>query len=79
MEKRFLTSAVILTFSGLAMANNQNSKLIVLNKKELISTDKTTSSKEDEIWFCYLASTETSDPDMAGNTTTTEIHHCTWY
>lgn len=76
MKKLFLPIAALMAFSGFAKTNDKvRTKDVVSN----VLSEAESKISKDDVWFCYLATTDTSPPDMAGDTTTTETYHCTWY
>lgn len=81
MKKLLFTAVALIAFSGFAVANNKSKTVSTSDNLQLVKEEnaKSKTLEEKDVWFCYLASSTTSAPDMAGNTTTVEIYNCTWH
>lgn len=76
MKRFFLPIVALMAFSGYAKTN---AEVKTVNVTSNVLNETESKTLEEDVWFCYLASTTTTKDLMSDDTTTTEIYHCTWY
>jgi hypothetical protein len=79
MKKLFIAITLI-AFSGIAIANTESVKRVVINssKTEIVSNETNVETNLDDYWFCYTFKRQRV-VDASGVVTIIEYQHCTWY